>query len=168
MTADGTTNFVHGFPFACISIGLIYKKRPYLGVILNPFIDWLYYGAKGQGSYLVKSGGPPLKLPLSAPRPLPSLSQALIAIEWGSDRGKLPMEVRSNSFVKLAGDGDQIEGGKMAHSLRSMGSAALNFAAVASGSLDIYWCVTFSSVLRITVLFLNNQGRLAAGKFLHV
>ncbi|EJD03490.1 inositol monophosphatase [Fomitiporia mediterranea MF3/22] len=136
---DGTTNFVHGFPFACISIGLINRKRPVLGVIYNPFIDWLYYGALGHGSYLVKPGGAQFKLPLAPPRPLPSLSQALIAVEWGSDRGLAPMKARADSFVRLAGDGEQIERGKMAHSLRSMGSAALNFAAVASGSLDLYW-----------------------------
>ncbi|KAI0275408.1 hypothetical protein BC834DRAFT_48156 [Gloeopeniophorella convolvens] len=29
---DGTTNFVHGFPFACISLGLIDRKSPVLGV----------------------------------------------------------------------------------------------------------------------------------------
>lgn len=29
----------------------------------------------------------------------------------------------------------------MAHSLRSVGSAALNFALVAQGGLDLYWCV---------------------------
>ena len=39
--SDGTTNFVHGFPFSCTSIGLINQKRPVLGVIYNPFIDWL-------------------------------------------------------------------------------------------------------------------------------
>jgi hypothetical protein len=37
--SDGTTNFVHGFPFVCISIGLIYRKAPVLGVIYNPFLD---------------------------------------------------------------------------------------------------------------------------------
>jgi myo-inositol-1(or 4)-monophosphatase len=40
-TPDGTTNFVHGFPFVCISIGLIYKKSPVLGVIYNPFLNHL-------------------------------------------------------------------------------------------------------------------------------
>jgi len=38
---DGTTNFIHGFPYVCISLGLIYKKRPVLGVIYNPFLDHL-------------------------------------------------------------------------------------------------------------------------------
>lgn len=35
---DGTTNFVHGFPFVCVSIGLILEKVPVLGVIHNPFL----------------------------------------------------------------------------------------------------------------------------------
>jgi myo-inositol-1(or 4)-monophosphatase len=38
---DGTTNFVHGLPLVCISIGLIYEKRPVLGVIYNPMLDQL-------------------------------------------------------------------------------------------------------------------------------
>lgn len=98
-----------------------------------------YYGSEGGGSYLVKGGGEPIKLPIAPPKPLPSLSQALIAVEWGSDRNEEPMKSRAESFQRLAGDGRVIPGGKMAHSLRSMGSAALNFAAVASGTLDLYW-----------------------------
>lgn len=42
--------------------------------------------------------------------------------------------------MKLAGDGKEIPNGKMAHSLRSMGSAALNYGLVAQGGLDVYWC----------------------------
>jgi len=138
---DGTTNFVHGFPFVCISLGLIYKRRPILGVIYNPFLDHLYTGIKGQGSYLTRGSLAPARLPLSSsPRPLPSLSRALIAVEWGSDRSRSTITSKSNAFGRLAGDPDHgVAGGKMAHSLRSMGSAALNFAMVAQGGLDIYW-----------------------------
>ena len=54
------------------------------------------------------------------------------------------MNAKGGSFIRLAGDPDgpeheRVHGGRMAHSLRSMGSAALNFAAVASGTLDMYW-----------------------------
>ncbi|KAF7307144.1 Inositol-1-monophosphatase [Mycena indigotica] len=137
---DGTTNFVHGFPYVCISLGLIVKKRPVLGVIYNPFLSQLYTGIKGHGSFLTTSDGKRLKLPLaSSPKPLPSLSQALIAVEWGSDRAEKPISAKSSSFGRLAGDPSQVPGGKMAHSLRSVGSAALNFALVAQGALDLYW-----------------------------
>ncbi|KAJ6609363.1 hypothetical protein B0H10DRAFT_2297879 [Mycena sp. CBHHK59/15] len=127
---DGTTNFIHGFPFVCISLGLIYKRRPVLGVIFNPFLDHLYTGIKGQSSYLTRGNSQPLKLPLSSPpKPLPSLSQALIAIEWGSDRGEKTITSKSSSFGRLAGNPAQ----------NVHGSAALNFAMVAQGGLDLYW-----------------------------
>ncbi len=36
---DGTTNFVHKFPFVCVSIGLIINKVPAVGVVYNPILD---------------------------------------------------------------------------------------------------------------------------------
>ncbi|KAH8485952.1 hypothetical protein H0E87_027405, partial [Populus deltoides] len=36
---DGTINFVHGFPFVCISIGLTIGKVPTVGVVYNPIMD---------------------------------------------------------------------------------------------------------------------------------
>ena len=148
---------MHGFPHVCISLGLIYKKLPVLGVIYNPFLDQLYYGVKGQGSYLSQSGREPAKLPLAVPRPLPSLSQALIGryksavfterwadyvsgIEWGSDRSNDIVQAKGDSFKRLAGNPKEgVVGGRMAHSLRSLGSAALNYSLVAQGGMDIYW-----------------------------
>lgn len=146
----GTTNFVHGFPFVAISLGLIYKKHPVLGVIYNPFLDYLYTGIKGHGSYLSRNRQTPRRLPLSAPRPLPSLSQALIAVEWGSARSQTIAGPRAESFLRLAGDpnhANPVAGGKMAHSLRSLGSAALNFSMVAQGGMDVYWYVVAFATL---------------------
>ena len=133
-----------------------------LGVIYNPFLDYLYTGIKGHGSYLSKNKRPPQKLPLSAPRPLPSLSQALIAVEWGSDRSQTTAGSKAGSFLRLAGDPNHtspVKGGRMAHSLRSMGSAALNFSMVAQGGMDMYWCVVM--LLDIASLY---EGILCAGK----
>jgi len=139
---DGTTNFIHGFPFACISLGLIYERRPILGVIYNPFLNHLYTGIKGQGSFLIPGLDlEPLRLPLaSPPKPLPSLSQALIGVEWGSDRSLSAISSKAGSFSRLTGNPSQgVVGGKMVHSVRSIGSAALNYGMVAGGGLDIYW-----------------------------
>ena len=50
------------------------------------------------------------------------------------------MEIKAEAYRKLAGDPKAgVEGGQMAHSLRALGTAALNYAMVAQGSLDIYW-----------------------------
>ena len=61
-------------------------------------------------------------------------------IECGSDRSGSIMEIKAEAYRKLAGDPKAgVEGGQMAHSLRALGTAALNYAMVAQGSLDIYW-----------------------------
>ncbi|KAF9379355.1 hypothetical protein CPB97_009021, partial [Podila verticillata] len=36
---DGTTNFVHGFPFVAISIGLTINQEPVVGVVYNPMMN---------------------------------------------------------------------------------------------------------------------------------
>ncbi|KAI8447705.1 hypothetical protein BY996DRAFT_4583321 [Phakopsora pachyrhizi] len=135
---DGTTNFVHGFPHVCISIGFVIKKVPTIGVIYNPFLSQLYTAIRNRGSFLNQT----TRLPLSYPDHLPlktDLSDSLIAVEWGSNRSKDVMDKKLNSFKRLVGDPEQIGGAAMCHSLRSIGSAALNFAFVATGQLDIYW-----------------------------
>ncbi|KAK5660489.1 hypothetical protein OQA88_13037 [Cercophora sp. LCS_1] len=52
---DGTTNFVHGFPNACISLGFVLSRLPSVGVVYNPFQDLLFTGIKGQGSYMTRN-----------------------------------------------------------------------------------------------------------------
>ncbi|KFY21359.1 hypothetical protein V493_07473 [Pseudogymnoascus sp. VKM F-4281 (FW-2241)] len=135
---DGTTNFVHAFPSVCISLGFTVGRVPTVGVIYNPFLNELWTAIKGQGSFLSQNGGPKQKLPLKAsPEPLKDLSTCLVSVEWGSDRSGINFDVKVKAFAKLAGSKEQ--GGAMVHSLRSMGSAALNLVAVAAGQLDVYW-----------------------------
>jgi myo-inositol-1(or 4)-monophosphatase len=62
---EGIINFVHGFPYACISLGLIDQYAPILYVIYNPFLDHLYTGVRGAGSFLYTRMEPqPQRLPL--------------------------------------------------------------------------------------------------------
>lgn len=131
---DGTTNFVHGFPSVACSIGLAQNGIPVIGVIYAPFLDQLYSAAKGKGAYLNQN----VKLPITGqPQPLQSLGHALIAAEYGSSREAPALPAKMKTFERLVAHTNA--GGKMCHSLRSMGSAALNIAAVATGGLDLYW-----------------------------
>ncbi|KAL6706611.1 hypothetical protein ACN47E_005367 [Coniothyrium glycines] len=131
---DGTTNFVHRHPYACISLGFALDREPAVGVVYNPFTQTLYSAIKGRGAFLNHS----TRLPLSDPAPpLQSLSSCLVAVEWGSDRDGNDFRVKSETFKRLAATKE--EGGGMVHGLRSLGSAALNLCGVASGGLDIYW-----------------------------
>ncbi|ANB13027.1 inositol monophosphate 1-phosphatase INM2 [Sugiyamaella lignohabitans] len=130
---DGTTNFIHYFPYSCISLGFAIDKKPVVGVVYNPFLNLLYTGVKGSGSYLNDE-----KLPLrnSSAKPL-SLQGALVAIEWGSERTGKNFEIKTQTFSSLAKD--KSEGGAFAHGFRSLGSAAMNICSVAAGNLDCYW-----------------------------
>lgn len=48
---DGTKAFVMGVPTSMFSLGLVIDGQPVLGVAYSPFLDKLYYGVKGQGSF---------------------------------------------------------------------------------------------------------------------
>jgi myo-inositol-1(or 4)-monophosphatase len=135
---DGTTNFIHGFPDACISLGLSVSRVSVVGVIYNPFQDLLFTAIKGKGAYMRRAGGESKRLPLAkTPQPLKGLGSALVGVEWGSTRDGPNFEIKAEVFRKLAATKET--GGAMAHSMRSLGSAALNLAAVAAGQLDLYW-----------------------------
>ncbi|KAI9782582.1 MAG: hypothetical protein M1839_004826 [Geoglossum umbratile] len=131
---DGTINFVHAFPNVCISLGFTLKKKPVVGVIYNPFQHRLFTAIRGRGAYLNLTTRLPLK---ARPEPLTGLSSALVAVEWGSDRSGHNWDTKFKTFRRLAGSAE--DGGAMVHSLRCMGSAALNFCAVAAGYVDAFW-----------------------------
>lgn len=154
---DGTTNFVHGFPHACISLGFAVNKTPSVGVVYNPFQDVLYTAVRGHGAYRQRNaslaaGGElgadspacaRVRLPASedgdgrrAP-PLGDLSTALVATEWGSSRDGPNYDLKTAVFRRLGASPET--GGAMVHGLRSLGSAALNLCAVAAGEVDLYW-----------------------------
>jgi len=48
---DGTTNFTHGLPIFCVSIGLEHKGEIVAGVIYDPNLDELFTAEKGKGAY---------------------------------------------------------------------------------------------------------------------
>ncbi len=49
---DGTTNFICGFLFSAISVGLSYQQQTVLSVVYNPFRQELFYAQRGKGAFL--------------------------------------------------------------------------------------------------------------------
>lgn len=49
---DGTTNFIHGFPYYCVSIGLAQKGQITQAVVYDPTRNDLFTASKGGGAYL--------------------------------------------------------------------------------------------------------------------
>lgn len=128
---DGTINFVHGNPYVSVSLALCIDKVSVVGVVYNPYTSMLYSAIKGKGSHLNGKTRLPLK---QGPPPLTGLKNALVAVEWGSDRKGNNWDVKLKTFRNLGE-----EGKGMVHSMRSLGSAALNMCAVAAGTFDVYW-----------------------------
>lgn len=123
----------------CISIGITHRARPTIGVIWAPYLDTLYYARTGGGAWVESPIGGRRQLPLAKPLPLPSLRQAVIAVEYGSDRKLETMNKKMASYTRLTGD-DQagVQGGQMASGVRSIGSAALSCCYVAQGAFDVW------------------------------
>ena len=48
---DGTTNFLHGIPHFCISIGLKFKDEIISGIIFDPIKNEIFYAEKNQGAF---------------------------------------------------------------------------------------------------------------------
>ena len=48
---DGTTNFLHGVPHFCISIGLKFKDEIISGIIFDPIKNEIFYAEKNQGAF---------------------------------------------------------------------------------------------------------------------
>lgn len=136
---DGTTNFVHRYPYVSVSLGFAVDREPCVGVVYNPFTSTMYWGIKGEGSFVVDvKTGQERRLPVKEEmETFTGLDGTLVAIEWGSDRSGQNWKTKTETWAKLGASKE--EGGAMVHSARALGSAALNLCAVAEGTLDAYW-----------------------------
>ncbi|KAL6520489.1 vacuolar transporter chaperone [Orobanche hederae] len=123
---DGTTNFVHGFPFVCVSIGLTIGRIPAVGVVYNPIMDELFTAVCGKGAHL---NGRPIKASSET-----ELVKSLLATEAGIKRDKSTLDAttsRINSFLFKV------------RSLRMSGSCALNLCGIAAGRIDLFYELGF-------------------------
>jgi len=124
---DGTTNFVHRFPFVAVCIGLAIGKVPVAGVVYLPILNELYTAALGSGALL---NGAPI-----AVSGITEINNALIATEVGSTRTPEKVAFLKQHYGALIGETPGIH----AHSLRFLGSAACNTCLVAKGAQDAYF-----------------------------
>jgi len=49
---DGTTNFIHGFPFYCVSIALAVRGKVEQAIVYDPTRNDIYSASKGRGAYV--------------------------------------------------------------------------------------------------------------------
>jgi myo-inositol-1(or 4)-monophosphatase len=118
---DGTTNFLHGLPHWCVSIGLEHKGEIVAGVILDPIRDEIFVAEKGQGAWLNDR-----RIRVSARRDISAMIFAT-GVPWGDS------EELSKSLADMAKLLPRCAG------VRRFGAAALDLAYVAAGRYDGFW-----------------------------
>ncbi len=60
---DGTTNFVHGFAVVGVSVALVERDRPVVGVVHAPFMGETFVGGRGAGAERrTRAGSTPLRV----------------------------------------------------------------------------------------------------------
>ena len=117
---DGTSNYVHRFPFYAVSVGVELQGQLQAGAIFDPTRGEMFSAALGGGATLNGQ-----KIEPSATDPLSSaLVIASLPVKTSSDSP----EVRR--FLKVL---------TRAQSLQRTGSAALNLCYVAAGRMDAFW-----------------------------
>ncbi|MCM3493972.1 inositol monophosphatase [Paenibacillus lactis] len=118
---DGTTNYVHGFPFYSVSIALAHRGEVIVGVIYDPSRDELFVAEKGKGAYV--HGNPTYVSKES------QLSESLLATGFPID-SKVNLPLNMAELHALL---------PRVRNVRAGGSAALHLAYVAAGRLSGYW-----------------------------
>ena len=137
---DGTTNYVHGYPFYAVSIALERAGELLVGVVYDPLRDECFRAARGQGAWLAEQA---LKVSRTG-----SLADALVVTSFppGVQRGDEQVEY----FLRV------LERGQ---SVRRTGSAALNLAYVTSGRFDAFWATSlYPWDVAAGVLLVNEAG----------
>lgn len=126
---DGTTNFAHGFPHFCVSMGLEHRSpglKPdedgtlVAGVIYDPLRDELFTAERERGAWL---NGKPVTVSRKA-----KLVEALLATGFPSRKRHVNPNVH---FYQ--------EANMRSHGVRRAGSAALDLAYVACGRMEGFW-----------------------------
>ncbi|GAB7534651.1 inositol monophosphatase family protein [Burkholderia sp. 22PA0099] len=118
---DGTTNFIHGFPYYCVSIALAHRGVVQQAVVYDPNKNDLFTATRGRGAFLndrrIRVGR------------RDRLADALVGTGFPF-REKDGLEEYTRLFMEMT---------QACSGLRRPGAAALDLANVAAGRLDAFF-----------------------------
>lgn len=118
---DGTTNYFHGFPFFCASIGLELEGEIKAGVVYIPALDELFSAEKGKGATL---NGKRISVSRTD-----DLNQGFLCTGF-------PYDVRDHTDHYLRFFREFLI---RSFAIRRPGSAAIDLCYVAAGRFDAFW-----------------------------
>ncbi|QDT65376.1 inositol monophosphatase family protein [Calycomorphotria hydatis] len=117
---DGTSNYVHGFPYYAVSIGITQDGETLAGVVYDPQAKEMFTAAPGVGAFRNEK---PIQVSNCE-----TLEQALLVASL--PRNTDPKDPAVRRFLTALPE---------AESVQRTGSAALNLCNVACGRLDGFW-----------------------------
>lgn len=117
---DGTTNFAHGFPIFCVSIGLARNNEVVAGVVYDPSRNELFAAQRGRGATLNGE-----RIHVSK---ISKLGESLLGTGFPSKKRHLNPNIYFYHQLTMK-----------SHGIRRAGSAALDLACVASGRYEGFW-----------------------------
>lgn len=112
---DGTSQYIHGIPFCCISAALVDGEGPLVGVISNPETGELFHAVRGRGAF--KNGK---RISVSTTK---ELATSYGGVGWADN---LVLERFLGNLIPLIGK------------IRVFASSALQLCFVADGRFDSY------------------------------
>lgn len=118
---DGTTNYAHGLPVFCASLGLEIDGEAVVGAVFDPTRHELFVAEQGSGATL---NGAPLRVSTAS-----TLDEALLCTGFPYDIRRTRDEV-VGLFGEFVG---------RARAVRRLGSAALDLCYVAAGRVEGFW-----------------------------
>ncbi|KKZ13213.1 MAG: inositol monophosphatase [Candidatus Synechococcus spongiarum 15L] len=118
---DGTTNFAHGYPFFATSVGLLRQGKPWLGAIVAPRLEEMFWGGAGLGAFC---NAMPIQVSACT-----NLARSVLVTGFAYDRH----ERLDNNYAEFCRFAHRVGG------MRRGGAAAVDLAYVACGRLDGYW-----------------------------
>lgn len=118
---DGTTNFIHGFPWISVSVALWIDNIPEVGVVVDITGGDEYVAVAGRGAHM---NGSPIGVSSTG-----DLAEALVVTGFPYNRRERS-EICRTRFERVL---REVQG------IRRLGSAALDLCMVACGKMDGYW-----------------------------
>jgi myo-inositol-1(or 4)-monophosphatase len=123
---DGTTNFLHGLPIFCVTIGIQFRGEVIAGVIYDPNTGELFTAERGSGAFL---NGSRMKVSSAD-----EMIHSLLVTGFPYNIAANPDHAVEH-FVHFL---------MRARGIRRLGSAALDLAYVAAGRFDGFWEVNLN------------------------
>ncbi len=122
---DGTANYARGIPECCISVALSYRGEISVGVVYNPYLDYMFSASKGDGAWLNEK---PIRV---SDKPFNASMYCTALSLYNKDYAPECLAILEQTYA-------------MCNDFRRLGSCAMELCYLAAGICDLYFEIRLS------------------------